>query len=585
MGKKGFKLSPGQILIIIAPLAILALFTCISFINIMNDIIKARVEDNARNLNEKVEHEIRMVFEPPALAMEALAYSTNQISGQSAIRELLKIHSKNYPQCAGFYFGTAQSPSDGGYDLNSDDSWKTPEGFDHTTRPWFTDAVKAKGALAASNPYLNARSNKMCISFSQAVYNSKGRLIGVVGCDLMLDKLTEVIDKMFISANAKTYIVDQQGMYLTNPNSSLVMKKSYFEDSSLDSKKYTAATYLDGTTRAFVNGKTFYAVRKLASAPWYVVMEGPMLDFTGMFRFWVLVILLIIGALIFGNVVFDAYIMNKTKMKELMVSDQLLVETQSLVVASRETAATSQDQSAAVKEIVATMEDSNTLSESISTKIRDVSGVAHKTSEDVLSGVETLSQNVMQLREIFDANQQTIAGIKSLSDKIENIWDIVTLINSVADQAKIIAFNAELEASSAGEAGKNFHIVASEIRRLADGIIDGTKEIKERITEIQQSSDSLIIKSESGTEKINEGCEKAKELEEKFNSIKSSAEVTAASSEDITSIIQQQATASEQILITLKQIAAGVENFTQATENISGSSAKLKTLAENLNKS
>ncbi|MCR5762869.1 MAG: hypothetical protein K6G00_05740, partial [Treponema sp.] len=58
---------------------------------------------------------------------------------------------------------------------------------------------------------------------------------------------------------------------------------------------------------------------------------------------------------------------------------------------------------------------------------------------------------------------------------------------------------------------------------------------------------------------------------------------TATSSGDITNIIQQQTVASEQILITLKQIAAGVENFTQATENISGSSNKLKTLAEKLN--
>ncbi|MBP5156522.1 MAG: hypothetical protein ILP18_01435, partial [Treponema sp.] len=159
----------------------------------------------------------------------------------------------------------------------------------------------------------------------------------------------------------------------------------------------------------------------------------------------------------------------------------------------------------------------------------------------------------------------------------------VTLINSVADQAKIIAFNAELEASSAGEAGKNFHIVATEIRRLADGIIDGTKEIKEKINEIQQSSDSLILASENGTVKIEEGCDTAKSLEERFESIKNASEVTAASAGDITTIIQQQAAASEQILITLKQIAAGIENFTAATESISTASQNLKAIAVELN--
>ncbi|MBQ3669969.1 MAG: hypothetical protein II921_00640, partial [Treponema sp.] len=147
----------------------------------------------------------------------------------------------------------------------------------------------------------------------------------------------------------------------------------------------------------------------------------------------------------------------------------------------------------------------------------------------------------------------------------------------------IIAFNAELEASSAGEAGKNFHIVATEIRRLADGIIGGTKEIKEKINEIQQSSDNLILASESGTEKIAQGYERAKILSARFESIKNASEVTAASAKDISTIIQQQAVASEQILITLRQISAGVENFTAATENISTAAQNLKTIAGDLN--
>ncbi len=61
------------------------------------------------------------------------------------------------------------------------------------------------------------------------------------------------------------------------------------------------------------------------------------------------------------------------------------------------------------------------------------------------------------------------------------------LINTVADQTKLIAFNAALEASSAGESGKRFSVVASEIRRLADSVTDSTHEIEDRIQEIQDS--------------------------------------------------------------------------------------------------
>ena len=191
--------------------------------------------------------------------------------------------------------------------------------------------------------------------------------------------------------------------------------------------------------------------------------------------------------------------------------------------------------------------------------------------------------NVKQLHEIFDANQGTINGIRNLSEKIESIWDIVSLINNVADQAKIIAFNAELEASTAGEAGKSFRIVANEIRRLSDGIIDGTREIKEKITEVQHSSDSLILASESSTAKINLGYENARGLDEKFKNIKKSAEITAKSADDISDIIQQQASASEQILIAIKEIASGVENFSVATDNISNAAENVRKISEELN--
>lgn len=267
---------------------------------------------------------------------------------------------------------------------------------------------------------------------------------------------------------------------------------------------------------------------------------------------------------------------------ELILGMNLFEQTQTLVVAARENAATAQDQSAAVKEIVATMEESNELSENISKKIKNVSQIAEKTSLDVTEGVSSIEKNVNQLHEIFSANKKTIEGMKELDEKIETIWDIVNLINNVADQAKIIAFNAELEASNAGEAGKSFRIVANEIRRLSDSIIDGTKEIKQRITEIQKSSDTLIITSKNGTKKINEGYENAKELKDKFKSIKDSAEVTADSAGDITEIIQQQASASEQILITLKQISNGVENFSSATDNISSSSENIRTMSEEM---
>ncbi|MBQ9207095.1 MAG: adenosine deaminase [Treponema sp.] len=340
-----------------------------------------------------------------------------------------------------------------------------------------------------------------------------------------------------------------------------------------------------GTESRFVSrGKFVYAISPLGDIGWNILLSreySTSAFFTdAALPFAVSLVLFVI----FGGGFLLFFRIYSLRLTGRTAGSTLRDEIQNLMVSTTENSATSQEQSAAVKEIVVTMEDNTALSENISQKIKDVASVAGKTRGNVSEGIALLSENVQQMREIAKANEQTIEGIKSLGGKIENIWDIVSLINSVADQAKIIAFNAELEASSAGEAGKNFHIVASEIRRLADGIIDGTKEIKQQITEIQESSDRLILASESGTEKIKAGVTGAQTLSARFDSIQMASDITADSAGDITTIIQQQAQASEQILITLKQIAFGVENFSQATEQISASVAKLDTIASELNK-
>ncbi|MBR1911545.1 MAG: 4Fe-4S binding protein [Treponema sp.] len=148
-------------------------------------------------------------------------------------------------------------------------------------------------------------------------------------------------------------------------------------------------------------------------------------------------------------------------------------------------------------------------------------------AEAVRSGTEALQSNVHDLQEIKNMNMLTTEGIKDLNTKMNGIWDIMGIINNVADQTKIIAFNAELEASSSGEAGKNFHIVATEIRHLSDTILDSIKEIKRIIDEIQKASDKLIFDSENGTRQINESWENAKILEKGFGSIMASSQSVA----------------------------------------------------------
>ena len=265
-------------------------------------------------------------------------------------------------------------------------------------------------------------------------------------------------------------------------------------------------------------------------------------------------------------------------------SSLLSVSVNELSASSSQLSSTSNQQAAAVKEIVSTMEDSDQLARNIAEKVKQVSEVAENTSETVVSGEKKVQMSLAKMEEIGEANARSIEGLRSLGDKINSIWDILNIINSVANQTKIIAFNAELEASAAGDAGKNFQIVATEIRRLADNTVASTAEIRNKINEIQQSSDEVITASEEGTSIINEGRNISQDLYKVFSRIKEAAENSADSAGNIEGSVNQQVASFEQILMTLRMISDGIDNFVVSANAGSSSSSQLKEMAESLNR-
>lgn len=573
--KKSKKLFYGML----APLLLITFSACTFFYIVSDAILKEYMKTQLELSVEKLNATVSESMEPIILNVDNFVTFSSDYNDSEILTLLLNAFSDKLDKYASMlYYAPTKKLSEGGKFLNNT-GWIPPADFEPSERVWFKEAVKNQGKTTFSTPYVDANTGELCVAISQAVYNSQGQLNGVIGCDILLDSLVASIKEIQISKNTKLNLITNDGYFLNHEDASQVMKLNWLDVTAYQGDK---EEWLNGETKTFLDKKNYYAVCKIGNTPWFVVVEGPVADYKEVLANVIITfeILLIIASLIFSFI--NIGVLNKMRKAEQKLADQLFEDAQSLVVSSKENAATAQDQSAAVKEIVATMEDNTALGEDISQKIKDVSSVAVKTNNIVAEGVSFIEANMKQLQEIANTNLNTINGIKNLGEKIENIWSIVSLINSVADQAKIIAFNAELEANNTNSSGKNFHIVANEIRRLADGIIESTKEIKTRITEIQESSDDLILTSENGTEKIQSGVENAKNLETRFESIKNASEITAESAATITEIIQQQTLASEQILITLKQISAGVSNFSMATEYISKASENLKTVATEL---
>ena len=249
---------------------------------------------------------------------------------------------------------------------------------------------------------------------------------------------------------------------------------------------------------------------------------------------------------------------------------------------SEENAGATNDQASAVAEIVATMEDSNRLSRhmgELAVKVKEQSG---ENLDKVSRGIGTLETYLSTMKKLRDSNNRAIDFVFSLNENIKTIMDVSTIIKSIADQVKIIAFNAELEAAAAGDAGKNFEIVASEVRRLADNTVNAATEIREKINFIEKESSRLYSASQETTELIDSGWKLSKETESSFRIIQDTSTITSDSAASISENIQMQISGFEQILLTMKEISSASRNVSQRIKTTADTAKGLESLVSTL---
>ncbi|MCP4104486.1 MAG: HAMP domain-containing protein [Desulfobacteraceae bacterium] len=247
-------------------------------------------------------------------------------------------------------------------------------------------------------------------------------------------------------------------------------------------------------------------------------------------------------------------------------------------------AAVSAQQSASVTEISATMEEFSATSAQIAENSGSVVEIAGNTLESMREGVRSVEIFMENMNKINDDNQNNIREIAELRKKTDEITKVMGIINNIADQTKLIAFNAALEASSAGEAGKRFSVVAAEIRRLADSVMESTHEIESRINEIQEAANHMVIASETSTKGVQEGLESFSKTVDLLNETLAGAKSTTDAARQISFSTQQQKTATDQVVIALKDIAQSSKQTSDSISHISLISNNLAELSADLQK-
>lgn len=246
-------------------------------------------------------------------------------------------------------------------------------------------------------------------------------------------------------------------------------------------------------------------------------------------------------------------------------------------------AAAVEEMSASVSQITATMEEFSASSSQIADHSGAVADIANRTWEMSKQGAEEMRSVLARMGDIRADNQNNLAEISALGAKSRQISKVMEIINTIADQTKLIAFNAALEASSAGEAGKRFSVVAGEIRRLADSVTDSTGDIEASIQEIQDSISRLVITSEKGGAVIAAGIEIGSHTAQNLDELVAAASQSRNAARQISDSTQQQKTASDQVVIALREIASASAQTARAIDSVSRISTEMTELSLELN--
>lgn len=251
--------------------------------------------------------------------------------------------------------------------------------------------------------------------------------------------------------------------------------------------------------------------------------------------------------------------------------------------ANQTMAAAVEEMASSVAEITSTMEELSTSSTQIADHSQSVVDVANQTLERSRKGSTAMQLLQAKMQDIRTDSEQSLTEIMTLGAKSKQISKVMELINTLAAQTKLIAFNAALEASSAGESGRRFSVVANEIRRLADSVTDSTHEIEGHTDDIQQAINRLVVASEKGAATIEQGVEASKSTAQDLEALLKAASQTSSAAQQISLSTQQQKTASNQVVIALRDIDTASTRNAQSVRSISEVSQDMIKMSAELN--
>ena len=253
-----------------------------------------------------------------------------------------------------------------------------------------------------------------------------------------------------------------------------------------------------------------------------------------------------------------------------------------LQATANQQATSAKEQATAMNEIATTISELLATSRQIAESAQRVAQIADQTTGSARAGDSTVARANASIAGIRQQVDVIVSHMLDLGKKSQQIGAVLDIVSELAEQTNILAINATIEATGAGEAGKRFAVVADEIRKLADRVTGSTKEIRGLIDDVRSAVNTTVMTTETGSKSVDAGSRQFDEVASAFGQIADLIATTTEAAREIELSTKQQSSAVEQVNVAITNAAQATKENEASSTQVLQTSSQLAGLSREL---